>query len=134
MSGRDKVDVELDAIIGRITKVQGDLGSKPDAKVQHIMGADGKVDRWEELKRGISDRLIEIKSLSNDIAEFKAGNARDSSQTDRIRKEQTYRSAIQAAERDYKELDELQRGESKKKRSKYSKADLEIRASEAGCV
>jgi hypothetical protein len=130
MSGRDKVDAELEQIISKVSKLQTSLGGgeSKDASKSHL-GEDGKVDYWEELKEKISNRFTELKTLSNEIADLRSGAARES-QNDRIRKEQEHRSNMLAVDKEVKEMDDMHRSEAKKKRSKYSKADLEIRANE----
>lgn len=129
MANRDKIDNELDSIIGRINKVQTSLGVDKDEKVALILGEDGKVDRWQELKQVINDRFVELRTLADRIAELKSGSSKESHE-DRIRKEQAHRGHMNSLDKEIREMELMQKTELKKKRSKYTKADLEIRANE----
>lgn len=133
-SGNGKVDVELDNIISRISHVQKKLGGTvTDGAPTAFIGDDGKVDRFEELKSIIKGHFDDLQKLTDDIVELKQDNNREST-TERIQKEQNHRKVMGQLDAEVKELDELQRGEGKKKRSKYTRADLEIRASEAALL
>jgi hypothetical protein len=129
MPARDKVDVELDQLISRVSAVQKGLGGAGKEGVERTLDLNGNVDQFEDLKHRLSERFTEIIEYQDIIADLKNGQMGEG-QTERIRKEQQYRSTMSQLENELKELEVMQKSESKKKRSKYTKGDLEIRGSE----
>lgn len=130
MANRDKVDMELNQLISRLNNVQGKIGGPGKQSVQAVLGEDGLVDRFQELKIQVLRRIEELKELQGGIAEMKAQNAQNRDARERIQSESDHRKMISSIEADIKEMDDMNKTESKKKRSKYTKADLEIRSGE----
>jgi len=130
MASRDKVDMELNQLISRLNNVQGKIGGPGKQSVQAVLGEDGLVDRFQELKIQVTQRMEELKELQGGIAEMKAQNVQNKDARERIQSESDHRKMISSIEADIKEMDDMNKTESKKKRSKYTKADLEIRSGE----
>jgi len=126
----DKVDQELNQLISRLNNVQVKIGGPSKDSVQQVLGEDGLVDRFQELKIQISQRVDDLKVMQGEIADIKNQNSQNKDARERIRMESDHRKMISAIETDIKEMDDMNKAEIKKKRSKYTKADLEIRSGE----
>lgn len=127
---RDKVDIELNQLISRLNNVQVKIGGPGKESVQAVLGEDGLVDRFQELKIQVTQRIEDLKVLQHEIEEMKSQNAQNRDARERIQSESDHRKMISSIEAEIKEMEDMNKIEWKKKRSKYTKADLEIRSSE----
>jgi len=126
----DKVDLELNQLISRLNNVQVKIGGPSKDSVQRVLGEDGLVDRFQELKIQVSRCIEDSKAMQGEIAEMKNQNSQNKDARERIQMESDHRKMMGSIETDIREMDDMNKTESKKKRSKYTKADLDIRSGE----
>ena len=61
MTDADTVDAELNKILNRLNDIQREVGGKNKKK---ILGEDGKIDRFMEIKSNMIDRLMNIREVT----------------------------------------------------------------------
>lgn len=122
MSG-DAIDGELLALQNRLKVIQKEIGGgKEKAKgCSH----DGKMDRFLDLFEHMSERLETIKNCIEEIRKLE--KVPGSNPTELISNQSKVRSELNTLGDEYKELEMLQRLESKKRRSRYSPEELKDR-------
>lgn len=119
----DALDAELGDFINKLNGIQSKLGN---AKARAgLVGDDGKVDRFSELKLNMSEKLSEIRQLLE--ASKKAEGATQGGAKDAIEAQSKIRSQLQAVSDEWAELDRVWQTEARKRKSKYSIEELERR-------
>lgn len=118
----DPLDTELNAIINKLNKVQGQVGGAK-AKVS-VIGEDGKLDRFLDLKGRMLDRLHDLKETLQlkETLDKAGGNPKDL-----IAAGSKIRTDLAALNDEWKELDHIYRAEAKKKRSKHTPEEMATR-------
>ena len=119
--GRGKAKVELEELMGRLRAIEQEM---PDKKRKSGPGLaeSVKMDKFMVLKNSITGRLISVKALIGDIQEAGNTNARE-----RIAKQQQVRQQIKEITEEYKEMRGIYDKEIKKRKSKFTKQELERR-------
>lgn len=133
MTSRDKVDLELNNLIQRLQEVREEIGGpKAKTEITVILGEDGLADHFQELKVQLTTRLHDLESTQSEIAKMKALNNMDA--RERIQAESDQRKMTMAIEHDLQNMDELLKAEIRKKRSKYTKAELDQRGADVNAL
>lgn len=123
----DPMDLEISELIDKLNATQAKLGGK-QSKV--ILGDDGKVDKFSELKLQITEKLLVIRKLF-DSAE-NAGKRTEGGAKETIECQAQIRRLLITVSEEWDELSRLFQMEAKKRRSKYSPEDLERRRTVVG--
>lgn len=119
-----ELDAELEGLIGRLNIVHEAVGGKKEKVNEEIVGADGKIDRFMELKVNMMSRLGTIKNLMQQISnQEKTG----SNPKDVVMMQSQLRENMKHLQEDMKEVDALYKKEATKRKSKFSPDELELR-------
>lgn len=117
----DTIDNELTKVINKLEKIQNEVGGK---KKNIILGEDGRSDRFAEIKAQMIERLADIRELMDSIE----GQDKASNKTQEVIGTQSkIRSELLEVQEEWHQLDLLYKAESKKRRSKYTPAELAAR-------
>lgn len=115
-------DAELVMLIGKLQTIQAEVGGKPTDKKPKSGGAGQ--DRFMDIKSAMMQRLQTIRQMSNDAAS--AGRtAGDPKQA--IQKQAEIRTNERLLQEECRDLENLLFAERKKKKSKYTPQELEVR-------
>lgn len=125
----DPLDGELLALINKLNKIQGQVGG---VKVKGGGGDDGKIDRFIDLKNQMTDRLMGLKEIFENIQALEKNPG--SNPKELISEQSKVRSELAALNEDWKELDLNYRNEAKKRRSKFSPEELAQRQQILGAL
>eukprot|EP01035_Chromulina_nebulosa_P019369 gene19369-25236_t len=119
----DNVDADLLDIINKLNKIQKEIGG---AKAKEaIVGEDGKIDRFLDLRNQMFNRLSNIKDTLELVHRLEKSPG--SNPKELISAQSKVRTELTAINEDWKELDTLYRNEAKKKRSKLSPEEMKSR-------
>jgi DNA repair ATPase RecN len=122
MSG-DAIDGELLALQNRLKAIQKEIGGAKEKSKGFYH--DGKMDRFLDVFAQMSERLETIKNCIEEIRKLE--KVPGSNPTELISNQSKVRSELNSLGDEYKELEMLQRLESKKRRSRYSPEELKDR-------
>ena len=67
----DKIDSELNVLIGRLSKVQKKVGGPEKAQVERVLGEDGKVDAFQDVKQQLKSRIENMQQLLDEVHNLK---------------------------------------------------------------
>lgn len=120
----EQLDGELESILGRLNAVQEAVGGKKEKVNEDILGADGKVDRFMELKNQMTQRLNTIKGLTAQVAtsEKTGGNPKEV-----VAMGAQLRENLKQLGQEMRDLDAIYNKEASKRKSKFSPDELELR-------
>ena len=135
-----KADQELTVLLTKLYGIQEDVGAKPKTseeekkkKAENLQsmgkGRRGKKtgSRFLELKSSIVERLQTIhRLLEEDAARGKGSVAQGNNPKEVIAAQAQMREEIRQASDEWKELDALYKNEARKKRSKFTREELEV--------
>jgi methyl-accepting chemotaxis protein len=135
-----KADQELTVLLTKLYGMQEDVGAKPKTseeekknKAENIQsmgkGRKGKKtgSRFLELKSSIVERLQTIhRLLEEDAARGKGSVAQGNNPKEVIAAQARMREEIRQASDEWKEMDALYKNEARKKRSKFTREELEV--------
>jgi syntaxin of plants SYP7 len=116
----DPIDTELTELIGRLTKIQNQLGGPKSSKAKS--GGYNKYDRFMELKDQMIDQLSIIKETFEDIQLME--KTPGSNPRELITAQSKVRTGLATLADEYRELDQEFKKEAKKRRSKLSPEEL----------
>ena len=136
-----KTDQELTDLLTRLYTLQEETGAKPktsaDEKAEKAknvasMGRGKKANktgsRFLELKSSIVDKLKTVHGLLQEQADREAGKIRvagGNNPKEIIAKQAAIREHIRQMQEEWREMDALYKNEARKKRSKFTQAELE---------
>ena len=126
----DKIDSELNLLIGRLSKVQKKVGGPEKAQIERVLGEDGKVDAFQDVKQQLKRRIENMHQLLDEVHTLKE----EGQGKELITAQSKARSALIEIQEQFKVLEGIYNSEAKKKRSKYTKDEMEIRYSELGVL
>ncbi|CAM9151853.1 unnamed protein product [Ectocarpus fasciculatus] len=116
------MDLELSEMIDKLTAVQVKLGGKQNVA---IIGDDGKVDKFSELKITMTERLLGIRKLLD--RSQKSGDRTEGGAKEAIECQAQIRRELITISEEWDELNRIFQIEAKKRRSKYSAEELSRR-------
>jgi|MDSW01.2.fsa_nt_gb hypothetical protein len=136
----DKVDDEITVLLTKLYTLQEEVGAREKTsaeekkmKAQNVqtMGKSGKAkktgSRFLELKSSIVERLQTThKLLEDDAARGRGPVAQGNNPKENIAAKARMREEIRQAADEWSELDALYRNEARKKRSKFTREELEV--------
>eukprot|EP00816_Leptocylindrus_hargravesii_P010617 CAMPEP_0196804910 /NCGR_PEP_ID=MMETSP1362-20130617/4601_1 /TAXON_ID=163516 /ORGANISM="Leptocylindrus danicus, Strain CCMP1856" /LENGTH=302 /DNA_ID=CAMNT_0042177497 /DNA_START=48 /DNA_END=956 /DNA_ORIENTATION=- len=123
-----KEDGELAGLMNKLYSIQEEVGGKEEVKTKATKNSASKdkASRFQDLKATIVDRLKTVQQLMKDAHEKeKAMVGGFANPKEKIAAQQTMRENIRQLGEEWKELDALYKSEAKKKRSKFSKDELQ---------
>lgn len=121
-----KEDGELTGLMNKLYLIQEEVGGKEEVKTKQNKVSKDKASRFQDLKSTILDRCKTVQELMKDAHEKeKAIVGGYTNPKEKIAAQQTMRENIRQLGEEWKELDALYKSEAKKKRSKFSKDELQ---------
>jgi len=137
-----KESKELTGLLTKLYTIQEDVGAKPHTTVEDkenrainaaMLGKGRKAKksgtRFLELKGSVIERLRKVHELLDEEAKRNQGMmsvVEGSNPTDVIKQKSQMREEIRQAEEEWKEMEGLYKAEARKKRSKFTKEQLDI--------
>lgn len=118
----DPMDLEITEMIDKLAAVQAKLGG---TQSKTIIGDDGKVDKFSELKVEMAERVLTIRKLLDSSQQ--AGNRTEGGAKETIECQAQIRKELMTISEEWDELNRLFQIEARKRKSKYSKEDLDRR-------
>ncbi len=122
----DAIDLEILDLLGKLGQIQQVVGGAPKGK-DHISAvtADGKVDRFIDIRNQMVARLSELKEtmdLKNRLEKSPGSNPKEL-----ITAQSKIRTELATLQDEFKDLDSILSHETKKKRSKFTPEELQMR-------
>mmetsp|Transcript_347 Transcript_347/g.338 ORF Transcript_347/g.338 Transcript_347/m.338 type:complete len:287 (+) Transcript_347:118-978(+) len=117
----ENIDKDLNSLLNKLNRIQKDVGGK---KKNNILGDDGKVDQFLDIKSGMMERLQNIREQM----ELVQGQDRSGAHAkDVIIAQNTIRAELNELNDEWQQMDSLYRTEARKRKSKYSPDELRTR-------
>ncbi len=125
----DSIDVELLSLVNKLNKIQRELGggkNKNDKEKSGFLGTGGdKVDRFTDIEMKMEERIENLKSNIDEIQKLE--RVPGSNPKELITLQSTVRTELSTLGDEWKEIDMIQRIESKKKRSRFTPEEIQRR-------
>eukprot|EP01040_Poterioochromonas_malhamensis_P004544 gene4544-4872_t len=125
----DSIDVELLSLVNKLNKIQRELGggkNKNDKDKSGFLGTGGdKVDRFTDIEMKMEERIETLKSSIDEIQKLE--RVPGSNPKELITLQSTVRTELSTLGDEWKEIDMIQRIESKKKRSRFTPEEIQRR-------
>jgi SYP7 family syntaxin len=115
----DQMDAEVTDMIDKLTAMQAKLGGKQS---KAIVGDDGKIDKFSEIKVDMSERLLVIRQLLDKSQQ--SGHRTEGGAKEAIECQAQIRRELATIQEEWEDLNRIFQVEAKKRRSKYSPEDL----------
>jgi hypothetical protein len=120
----DAIDSELSSLLNKLNRIQKDIGGgKKDKSFAAEHG--GRLDRFIEVYNRMNDRLETVKNALDEVRKLE--KIPGSNPRDLITNQSIVRTELVTLGDEWKELDTLYRLESKKKRSRFTPDELQVR-------
>ncbi|GMH84967.1 hypothetical protein TrVE_jg5105 [Triparma verrucosa] len=116
-----KIDGEIETLLSTLYTLQSSTGADTTAPTKPKPTSGKKTDRFLEIKTGMIQRLTSIQSMMMESREREG----ELDPKDVIRGQSQIREEIRMLTEEWRELDSLYRIESRKKRSKFTQAELQ---------
>lgn len=120
----DSIDSELSSLLNKLNRIQKDIGGGKKDKsfaVEH----GGRLDRFIEVYNRMNDRLEAVKNALDEVRKLE--KIAGSNPKELITNQSIVRTELVTLSEEWKELDTLYRLESKKKRSRFTPDELQVR-------
>lgn len=122
----DAIDLELGELLSKLTIIQRNVGGGPKHKDhENALTTDGKIDRFLDIRNQIISRLITLKEtleLKNRLEKSPGNNPKEL-----IIAQSKIRTELVTIQDEFKELESAYAHETKKKRSKLSPEEINMR-------
>jgi hypothetical protein len=124
----DAIDAELLSLINKLNRIQREIGGKKNNahNPNGFFGGDAKVDRFMDIQNRMNERVETIKNAVDDINKLEKVPG-GSNPKELIGLQSKVRQELVTISEEWKELDMVYRIEVRKKRSRYTKEELESR-------
>jgi len=117
----ETIDKELSSLINKLNKIQKEVGGK---KKNNVVGEDGKVDRFLEIK---SDMIERLQNIREQMESMQGQDRTGTNSKEVIIAQNTIRQELSELNDEWQQLDSLYKIEAKKRKSKYSPDELRTR-------
>jgi flagellar biosynthesis/type III secretory pathway chaperone len=107
----DQIDLELADCLTKLNKIQQEVGG--GKKKVNIIGEDGKVDKFLELKAAVEDRLQTIRETYEVVQNLEKAGVNNK---DAIQNRQKVKTELLKLKQEYDDLSATYNAEAKKKR------------------